>query len=232
MLSKAKLLPTGGNRCLTLAEEAAFRRFFKTRGDWQAVRDWAWMRALLTTGMRITEFSTLTVGEAMTAFRLGYLFVPAARRKQEACDLTVHLVGAAAQAFHDLLALRVGAAAEAPLVAGRFGRALGVRQFQLALKQWAELAGVDAGVSPHWFRHAFAAQVVASSSSENPVFVLARLSKLLGHADERSCLRYLTMSRVSASGGQRELVNQAFPAVGVRMTPARVRQAFLGGVAA
>ena len=87
------------NRCLTVQEESAFRRFFKTRGDWQAVRDWAWMRALLTTGMRISEFSTLTAGEAMTAFRLGYLFVPAIRRKAEACDLTVHLTGEAAQAF-------------------------------------------------------------------------------------------------------------------------------------
>ena len=57
------------NRCLTLQEETAFRRFFKTRGDWQAKRDWAWMRVLLTTGMRIREFSTLTAGEAMTAFQ-------------------------------------------------------------------------------------------------------------------------------------------------------------------
>lgn len=217
-----------GNRCLTNEEEAKFRRFFKTRGDWQATRDWAWIRALLTTGMRIHEFSTLTVGEAMTAFRLGYLFVPATRRKQEACDLTVHLVGAAAQAFHDLLALRSGAADEAPLVLGRNGRALGVRSYQLALKEWAGLAGVDTGVSPHWFRHAFAATVVESSSSENPVFVLARLSRLLGHADSRSCMRYLTMSRNSATGGQREMVARAFPARDVRMTPARVRRAFEG----
>lgn len=215
-----------GNRCLLVSEELAFRRFFKTRGDWQARRDWAWMRALLATGMRITEFSTLTVGEAMAAFRLGYLFVPAIRRKQEACDLTVHLVGAAGQAFHDLLALRSGADAEAPLVVGRFGKVLCVRQYQLALKQWAELAGVDGGISPHWFRHAFAAQVVASSSSENPVFVLARLSRLLGHADERSCMRYLTMSRTSHSGGAAEMVDRAFPARFERMTPARLRGEF------
>lgn len=217
-----------GNRCLTLTEEGRFRRFFKVRGDWQAKRDWAWMRALLTTGMRITEFSLLTVGEAMTAFRLGYLFVPAIKRKAEACDLTVHLVAEAAQAFHDLLALRAGADPEAPLVIGRNGRALGVRQYQLALKQWAELAGVDTGISPHWFRHAFAAGVVEASSSENPVFVLARLSKLLGHADSRSCMRYLTMSRKSSSGGQREMVARAFPARDVRMTPARVKRAFEG----
>lgn len=223
---------TGGNRCLTTGEETAFRRFFKLRGDWQAVRDWAWMRALLTTGMRISEFSTLTAGEARTAVGLGYLFVPKARRKQEACDLTVHLVGAAGQAFRDLLALRGDAAADDALVAGRNGRALGVRQYQLALKQWAALAGVDAGISPHWFRHAFAASVVESSSSENPVFVLARLSRLLGHADSRSCMRYLTMSRNSATGGAAELVARAFPVIGQRMTPARVRRAFDGRAAA
>lgn len=217
-----------GNRCLTVIEETIFRRFFKTRGDWQAKRDWAWMRALLTTGMRIAEFASLTVGEATTAFRLGYLFVPAIRRKGESCDLTVHLVGGAAQAFHDLLALRQGADADAPLVMGREGRALCIRQYQLALKMWAKQAGVDEGISPHWFRHAFAAEVVESSSSENPIFVLARLSRLLGHSDERSCMRYLTMSRKSATGGKAEMVARAFPARDVRMTPARIRRAFEG----
>lgn len=221
-----------GNRCLTVAEESLFRRFFKTRGDWQAKRDWAWMRALLRTGMRITEFSLLTVGEAMTAFRLGHLFVPAIKRKAEACDLTVYLVGEAAQAFHDLLALRVGADPDAPLVLGRNGLPLSVRQYQLALKQWAGLAGVDTGISPHWFRHAFAVSVVETSSSENPVFVLARLSKLLGHADSRSCMRYLTMSRASKTGGLAEMVERAGPARDVRMTPARVRRAFEGRAAA
>lgn len=216
-----------GNRCLTYEEEASFRRFFKTRGGWQAKRDWSVMRALLTTGMRITEFLSLTVGEVRTAIALGYLFVPKARRKMEACDLTVHLVGETAQAFADLLALRPGAADDAPLVLGRFGeKPLTARAFQLALKQWARLAGVDEGISPHWFRHAFAATIVEKSSSENPSFVLARLSRLLGQVDSRSCLMYLTMSRKSATGGAAELVENAFPARGVRMTPARVRREF------
>lgn len=216
-----------GNRCLLVSEEALLRRLFKTRGDWQAKRDWGVMRALLTTGMRISEFLSLSVGEARAAFRLGYLFVPASRRKGQFCDLTVHLKGEAGQAFHDLLALRLHADEAAPLVVGRRGERLGVRAFQLALKEWARLAGVDDEVSPHWFRHAFAAQVVESSGSENPTFVLARLSRLLGHTDARSCLRYLTMSRKSASGGGAELVAQAFPARG-RMTPARLRREFAG----
>ncbi len=215
------------NRCLLVSEEALLRRLFKTRCDWQAKRDWGVMRALLTTGMRISEFLSLSVGEAKTAFRLGYLFVPASRRKGQFCDLTVHLRGEAGQAFHDLLALRLPADEAAPLVVGRRGERLGVRAFQLGLKEWARLAGVDDEVSPHWFRHAFAAQVVESSGSENPTFVLARLSRLLGHADARSCLRYLTMSRKSASGGAAELVAQAFPARG-RMTPARLRREFAG----
>lgn len=220
------------NRCLTHHEEATLRRFFKTRGDWQAKRDWAIIRALLTTGMRIAEFLTISVAEAKTAFRLGYLFVPATRRKGEACDLTVHLVGAAAQAFHDLLALRLPAADDAALIVGRRGEALGIRAFQIALKQWAELAGIDPGFSPHWCRHAFAASIVESSSSENPTFVLARLSRLLGHTDPRSCLRYLTMSRSSQSGGAAELVERAFPLRDVRMTPARIRREFVGRAAA
>jgi integrase/recombinase XerD len=221
-----------GNRCLTFEEEAKLRRFFKTRGDRKALRDWAAMRVLLTTGMRISEFLSLSTGEATAAFRLGYLFVPAVRRKGEACDLTVHLVAGAGQAFHDLLALRLPAEAESPLVVGRHGDRLGVRAFQLGLKVWARLAGIDEGISPHWFRHAFAASVVGSSASENPTFVLARLSRLLGHSDPRSCMRYLTMSRESTTGGGAELVARAFPLRDVRMTPARVRREFGGRAAA
>lgn len=217
-----------GNRCLTRNEEAALRRFFKTRGDWLARRDWAVMRCLLTTGMRIQEFLSLSVLEARLALRIGYLHVPAARRKAEACDLTVHLASGAAQAFQDLLMLQAGRVLpdEAPLVTTARGERLGVRAFQLALKGWAELAKIDREVSPHWFRHAFAAEVVTASSSENPVFVLARLSRLLGHVDPRSCMRYLTMSRESATGGLREMVERAFPARDVRMTPARVRREY------
>lgn len=213
------------NRCLTYIEEANLRRFFKTRGDAIAKRDWAWIRALLTSGMRITEFSTLMVGEAKTALRIGYLHIPKERRKKQACDLDVYLTGETTQAFQELLSFRVGALDESPLIAGRSGSPLSVRQFELQANKWGTEVGID-GLSPHWFRHTFAASIVSSSSSENPAFVLARLSKLLGQTDPRSCMNYLTMSRDSSTGGAREMVERAFPARGIRMTPARIRREY------
>lgn len=213
-----------GNRPLSYEEERKLRGLLVKRRDWQALRDWAWIRVLLTTGMRITEFSTLTVGEARAAFELGYLHVPAVRRKLQACDLTVHLVGEALQGFHDLLALRRDAMADDPLVVSRNGRRMTVRAYQLALKQWAREAGIDEGVSPHWLRHAFAVTVVDKCSSENPTFVVARLSRLLGQTDPRSCMCYLSMSRSEETSGA-AMVARAFPTQG-RMTPARVRREF------
>lgn len=218
------------NRCLTYTEEAALRRFFKTRGDTPAKRDWAWIRVLLTTGMRITEFSTLTVGEVKTAIRLKTLFIPKERRKKEACDLIVHVVGETAQALSDLLAINPKALDTAPLVPGRFDNPLTVRMYEMLTNKWGKAVGID-GLSPHWFRHTFAATLVADSSSENPSFVLARLSKMLGQVDPRSCMHYLTMSRDSSTGGQREMIERSFPAKNIRMTPARVRREFLGATA-
>ena len=58
------------------------------------------------------------------------------------------------------------------------------------------------------------------------------MSRLLGHTDPRSCLRYLTMSRSSQTGGAAELVERAFPLRDVRMTPARLRREFVGRAAA
>lgn len=214
----------GRNRPLSYEEERKLRRLLERRRDVQARRDWAWIRVLLTTGMRISEFAGLTVGEARAAVELGYLHVPAARRKMEACDLDVYLVGEAREGFADLLGLRREAGADDPLVVSRSGGRLTVRAYQLALKGWAEQAHVDGRISPHWLRHAFAVTVVEKCSSENPTFVVARLSRLLGHADPRSCMCYLSMSR-SEEGSAAGMVSRAFPARG-RMTPARVRREF------
>ena len=182
------------NRCLTLREERALRATMGKRRD--AARDYAVFRALLTTGMRVGEFLSLSVAETAAALELGRLFVPACRRKGEFGDLFVYLRGEAREAFADLLRLAKG---DGPLVAGPSGKPLTTRAVQLRLKLWARAAGVDDRLSPHWLRHTFAAEFCRVSVA-SPTETCVRLARLLGHADPRTCGHYLTMSREDDPG--------------------------------
>lgn len=204
------------NRCLTLKEERLLRQVMGRRKD--AARDFAVFRALLTTGMRISEFLSLTVAEVKAALSIERLLVPASRRKGEACDLFVYLRGEAREAFADLLRL---AGAEGPLVPGRDGQPLTPRAFQLRLKHWAREAGVDDRLSPHWLRHTFGAEFCRMSTA-SPTETCIRLARLLGHADPRTCGHYLTMSRDDDPG----LAVETAWRCRKRITKAQARRAF------
>lgn len=218
-----------GNRCLTLDEERRLRKTLGQRRD--AARDFAVFRALRATGMRISEFLSLSVEEARVAVEKGFLFLPGDRRKSKTLksgkeiltDLFVHLRGEAREAFADLLRL---AGNDGPLVPGRDGAPLTARAVQLRLKFWAREAGVDERLSPHWLRHTFGADFCRVSVA-SPTETCIRLAKLLGHADPRSCGHYLTMSRDDDLGA---LVEAAFPCR-KRVTKAQARRAFEGRAA-
>lgn len=211
------------NRCLTLKEERLLRQTMGRRVD--AARDFAVFRALLTTGMRISEFLSLSVAEVMAALSLERLFVPASRRKGEACDLFVYLRGEAREAFADLVRLAGDRAGY--LVPGRDGGALTPRAFQLRLKHWARVAGVDDRLSPHWLRHTFGAEFCRRSEA-SPTETCIRLARLLGHSDPRTCGHYLTMSRDDDPGAAIEAVWRCRK----RISKTQARRAFEGRAAA
>lgn len=216
------------NRCLTLREERQLRQVMGRRTD--AARDFAVFRALLTTGMRISEFLSLSVAEVMVALEMGRLFVPANRRKGEFCDLYVYLRGEAREAFADLIRLagrEFRTTGGAPLVPGRDGKPLTPRAFQLRLKKWATEAGVDDRLSPHWLRHTFGAQFCRSSEA-SPTETCIRLARLLGQSDPRSCAHYLTMSRDDDPGAAVEKAWRCRK----RITKTQARRAFEQRVAA
>jgi site-specific recombinase XerC len=206
-----------GNRCLTLKEERLLRRTMGLRKD--GARDFAIFRALITTGLRVGEFLSLTVAEAKTAIRLQHLLIPAGRRKGQVVDLFVHLRGEALEAFADLL--RLAGADDGPLVPGRDGLPLSARALQLRLKFWAKEAGVDERLSPHWLRHTFGAEFCRQTLA-SPTETCVRLAKLLGHADPRNCAHYLTMSRDDDPGAA---IEACWPAR-KRVTKAQARRAF------
>lgn len=189
------------NRCLTMREERLLRQVMGRRKD--AARDFAVFRALLTTGMRISEFLSLSVQEVKVALQMERLYIPAARRKGEYSDLFVYLRGEAREAFADLVKI---AGSEADfLVPGRDGKPLTPRAYQLRLKVWAKEAGVDDRLSPHWLRHTFGAEFCRVSKA-SPTETCIRLAKMLGQSDPRTCAHYLTMTRDDDPGAVIETV--------------------------
>lgn len=216
-------------RCLSRSEEGRLRLAMRRQlGLWSARRDYAVFRVLLTTGMRVGEFTTLMPFELRRALELKFLYLPAERRKGQYEELLVHVKGEAQEAFEDLLksaseffGVRPDELPDdAPLVVSRNGGQMSVRGIELRFKYWAEVAGVDPAFSPHWLRHSFAVSFVEASTAVNP---LVGLKRVLGHASARSGESYLTMTRDESALG--EVVERAFPSR-KRMTPARARSAF------
>lgn len=202
------------NRCLTMEEEAKLRRTMARRGDLLGRRDYAWLRLLLTTGMRLKEFSLLTLGDARAALKTGYLFIPREHRKKQACDLSVHARGEARDALTELMtvcARMLDVPLERlpdhhPLVMTRRGAAMSCRGYQLRMKEMAVEAGVDPAISPHWMRHTFAMTFLEHSEA-TAGGAMVRLKNLLGHSSNQSCMAYLKMSR----GDVGEEIERIFP---------------------
>lgn len=171
------------------------------RGNPAARRDLGWVQALLYTGMRLGEWSQMTVGDALAALRSGWIFIPAARRKGKAGskrDHTVLVTAPVRAALQELLRARVemlgaGTGRESePLVVSREGGALCARQYQVRLRHWARLADLPEGVSPHWLRHTRAKNIMRGSSSNDPRGVV---QAALGHVSIASTGVYTAVSR-------------------------------------
>ena len=168
-----------------------------------AQRDYHWMAALILTGMRITEFSRLTVPVVQRALDCGWLvtnkaFCKGKRRGNE------YMV--TARLRHHLEALvRLSGVLGAgnalppegqPLVWGRdvagIAGPLSVRSYEARLKLWAVHAKLDERISPHWLRHTMGMNIMRRSRGNNPLKV-AQIA--LNHASLSSTGVYLDMSR-------------------------------------
>ncbi|GHD82481.1 hypothetical protein GCM10011419_29940 [Vogesella fluminis] len=212
------------DRYLTGDEEKRLLKLLACRADTAARRDHAWIRTLLYSGLRIGEFSQLTVGDVRAALATRYLFVAAELRKHSdgvAHDHQVFVHAALRQALLDLLALAKDGGSEAdgdPLIAGRFGSAMSVRNYQLRFAQWAALAGLPSEASVHWLRHTCAMRLLRASQAKDPLAVVQRQ---LGH-------RSVESTRVYAHATREELetaLADAFP-VRQRVTRRQLRQAW------
>lgn len=176
----------------------------QTTGE-TARRDDALVRLLIHSGLRIGECLRLSVGEAAAALKSGYLYIPKEYRKGrvgERRDHDVLVTHSVRAALLDLLALRDGAPLDDALVVSRKHGILTVRAFQFRVAHWARLAGLPAGVSPHWFRHTCAMNIMARTTATDPLGVV---KARLGHSSIRSTEVYARATREKVEAALHEV---------------------------
>lgn len=183
-------------RYLTEDEQQRLLKTITNSAAAHARRDSACIRLLRSTGLRVGEFTSLTVGDARDALRTRYLFIPRVRRKGGKQDHSVLVTREAEQALRDLLALRADAGTVLretdPLVLSRKGGAMTVRAWQHRFKVWARAAGLPDEVSPHWMRHTRGMNIMRRSTSNDPRGIV---QAALGHASISSTGIYTQPSR-------------------------------------
>ncbi len=220
------------DRYLTEAEQARLLKTLKEAAcrDVYGRRDDAMVRALIHSGLRIGEFSRITVGDAMEALKTSYLFIPRENRKGasrgRASDHSVFLTQALRTDIEDLLKVRhelrdMDCRVTDRLLVGRAGDSMTVRALELRYKQHATMAGL-ARTSPHWLRHTRAQNIMLRSTSRDPRGVVQRA---LGHASIKSSGVYTGTPREEVEAALAEIDAAADPR---RITRAQLRRAWEG----
>ncbi|MFA6971671.1 MAG: tyrosine-type recombinase/integrase [Gallionella sp.] len=175
-----------------------------------ALRDSAVVRLLIHSGMRVGECLRLSVQDAMAALKSGYIYLPKEYRKgrtDERRDHEVLVTVPVKTALSDLLNIRVGAELDEALIvsrksAGLGWRALSVRAVEQRVAFWAQSAGLPDGVSPHWFRHTRAMNIMRRTTATDPLGVV---KAALGHASIRSTEVYARQTREHVEAALREV---------------------------
>lgn len=192
---------------LTEEEQRRLLSILKQSAGDVARRDDALIRLLINSGMRIGECLRLSVGDAVAAIKSGYIYLPKEYRKGRADEKRDHdvLVTLPVKvALFELLALREGAAMDEALAVSRksAGRAMSVRAFEQRVAYWAGQAGLPKGVSPHWFRHTRAMNIMERTTSPDPLGIV---KAALGHSSIRSTEVYARQTRENVEAALREV---------------------------
>jgi site-specific recombinase XerC len=160
----------------------------------EAKRDAAWMNLLRLAGMRIGEFSRLTIAQARLALEEGWLFIPKEHRKGKRRDHSVLVTEPMRVELRRLIDLQREfggtGADDGPLVLSGRGQRMSVRSYQARYAGWCRQAGVQG--SPHWMRHTAAMNIMRRSGAQDPRGIV---QAALGHTTIASSGIYTAPSK-------------------------------------
>src|SRR5215207_1508166 len=146
-------------------------------------RDLALVLTLRHTGIRVSELSSLRLGDVETSERKGALTVRSGKgSKFRVLPLNVD----ARQAITAYLKVRPTVSAD-HLFIGQRGQGISSRAVELLVTKYARLAGLE-DVTPHTFRHSFGKHALDAGAD------LVSVSALLGHQRLETTVIYTTLS--------------------------------------
>ncbi|WP_242522718.1 tyrosine-type recombinase/integrase [Candidatus Methylacidiphilum infernorum] len=148
--------------------------------EWQWKRDQAWLETLYGAGLRVGELSSLKRKNFFPSDLA--LLVEGKRKKERYC-----ILGEAATASLCSYLESCPFESEFLFVSSR-GKPLTPRFFQLSLKEYLAIAGLDQSISPHKLRHTFATHLLEGGAD------LRSIQELLGHAHLSTTQIYTAVS--------------------------------------
>ena len=167
--------PKTGRKLPSTLDAESMARLIEIKGDEiETVRDRAMMELFYSSGLRLTELSSLNIDDGKE-LKGGMIRVTGKGDKQR--DIPVG--SKAILAIESWLTRRAEIAneGEESLFVGKQGKRINNSVIQKRLKYWANKQGIDLNVYPHMLRHSFASHMLESSGD------LRAVQELLGHAD-------------------------------------------------
>lgn len=160
-----------------------------------AMRDYAWMRLLRYTGIRIETMAGLNVADAKAALASKYLDLRPEITKGHGGGKVFCTVKALA-ALRTLLKVRRQMGypdndAE-PLVYSRKHQRMAIRSYQQRMALWVKAAGLNVHASPHWWRHTLGKRLMKNSTATDKRGVV---QGALNHTDINSTAIYTMPDR-------------------------------------
>lgn len=209
------------NHYLTEAEQGKLLSTIGQYREDKAQRDFHIVSALIASGLRIGEFLLITVGDVYAALDSNYLYIPAANRKGGKRDHSVYLTKTLRRDLINLLSIRASAEPEHYLVAGRADQTpMSARNLQQRVKEWAKEAGLaHLNITPHFFRHTAAMNLLRHSTAREPLRVV---KSALGHLNINTTSIYTEASREEVA----EAMNAADRTAQPRITLPQLRRQY------
>ncbi len=150
-------------------------RLIEIKGDEvETVRDRAMLELFYSSGLRLSELSTLDIDEGKSSTS-GTIRVRGKGAKER--DVPVGKKACAAISAWLKRRAELANENEQALFVGKQGKRIHNSVIQKRLKYWAQKQGIDMNVFPHLLRHSFASHMLESSGD------LRAVQELLGHAD-------------------------------------------------